>query len=101
MKATFQSVNFSADVKLINFIQQKLDKLELFNDRIVNGEVFLKVENTSAKENKIVEVKLHIPGHELVVKKINKSFEAAADMAAEALRRQLLKHKDNPRAVAS
>ncbi len=101
MKVTFQSVNFSADVKLLNFIQQKLDKLELFNDQVINSEVFLKVENTSAKENKIVEVKLHIPSHELVVKKINKSFEAAADMATEALRRQLLKHKDNPRAVAS
>tara|TARA_R110002050_G_scaffold268131_2_gene410112 strand:+ start:904 stop:1209 length:306 start_codon:yes stop_codon:yes gene_type:complete len=101
MKVTFQSVNFSADVKLINFIQQKLDKLELFNDHVINSEVFLKVENTSTKENKIVEVKLHIPNHELVVKKINKSFEAAADMATEALRRQLLKHKENPRAVAS
>lgn len=97
MKATFQSVNFTADVKLIDFIQSKLNKLELFNDRIINGEVFLKVENTSSKENKIVEIKLHIPGHELVVKKQNKSFEAAADMAAEALRRQLLKHKDKPR----
>jgi len=101
MKVTFQSVNFSADVKLINFMQQKLDKLELFHDNIINAEVFLKVENTSSKENKIAEVKLHIPNHELVVKKINKSFEAAADMATEALRRQLLKHKDKPRAVAS
>lgn len=101
MKATFQSVNFTADVKLINFIQSKLDKLELFNDSIINGEVFLKVENTSEKENKIVEIKLHIPGHELVVKKQNKSFEAAADMSAEALRRLLIKHKDKARAVVS
>ena len=43
MKATFQSVNFTADVKLLDFIQRKLDKLELFNDSIINGEVFLKV----------------------------------------------------------
>ncbi|WP_421754553.1 ribosome hibernation-promoting factor, HPF/YfiA family [Croceimicrobium sp.] len=101
MKATFQSVNFTADVKLIDFIQRKLDKLELFNDSIINGEVYLKVVNTSSKENKEVEIKLHIPGHELVVKKSNRSFEAAADMATEALRRQLIKHKDKPRMVAS
>ncbi len=101
MKATFQSVNFTADVKLIDFIQRKLDKLELFNDSIISGEVFLKVDNTSDKENKITEIKLHIPGHELVVKKQNRSFEAAADMATEALRRQLIKHKDKPRAVVS
>ncbi len=101
MKATFQSVNFTADVKLINIIQAKLDKLELFNDSIINGEVFLKVVNTSEKENKIVEIKLHIPGHELVVKKQNRSFEAAADMATEALRRLLIKHKPKPRAAVS
>lgn len=101
MKVTFQSVNFTADVKLLDFIQGKLDKLELFNDRIINGEVFLKLVNTSAKENKEVEIKLHIPGHELVVSKQNRSFEAAADMATEALRRQLIKHKDKPRMVAS
>ena len=101
MKATFQSVNFTADVKLIDFIQRKLDKLELFNDSIISGEVFLKVDNTSDKENKITEIKLHIPGHELVVKKQNRSFEAAADIATEALRRQLIKHKDKPRAVVS
>jgi putative sigma-54 modulation protein len=101
MKATFQSVNFTADVKLLDFIQGKLDKLELFNDRIINGEVYLKLINTSAKENKEVEIKLHIPGHELVVSKTNRSFEAAADMATEALRRQLMKHKEKPRMVAS
>lgn len=101
MKVTFQSVGFTADSKLIDFIQKKLDKLELFNDRIINGEVYLKLENTSSRENKITEIKLHIPGHELVVTKKEKSFEAAADLATEALRRQLMKHKDKPRAAAS
>jgi putative sigma-54 modulation protein len=101
MTVTFQSVNFNADVKLIDFIQKKLDKLELFHDHIINGEVFLKIENTSSKENKITEIKLHVPGHEVVVKKQNKSFEAAADMAAEALRRKLLKLKDRPKSIAS
>jgi len=101
MKVTFQSVNFTSDVKLRDFIQRKLEKLELFNDSIISGEVFLKVVNTSSKDNKEVEIKLHIPGHELVVSKQNKSFEAAADMATEALRRQLMKHKDKPRMVPS
>lgn len=100
MKATFQSVNFSADIKLKNFVQQRLDKLDLFYDQILNAEVFFKVENHSDRENKQTEIKLHIPGHELVVKKQAKSFEAAADMATEALRRQLRKHKEKPRSKA-
>ena len=53
MKVNTQSVNFNADVKLINFIQKRMDKLDLFYDRIIQSDVFLKVENTSDKENKV------------------------------------------------
>ena len=49
MKVITQSVNFSADKKLIDFIQEKMDKLEKYYDKIVSSEVFLKVENTSDK----------------------------------------------------
>ena len=97
MKVRFQSVNFNADQKLLDFIQEKLDKLDHFYDRIIEGEVFLRVENTSAKENKVAEVKLSIPGNDLVVKKQCKSFEEASDLATDALRRQLTKHKEKVR----
>lgn len=101
MKVQVQSVNFNADQKLITFIQKKLDKLDQFYDRIIDGEVYLKVDNNNTKQNKISEVKLNIPGHELIVKKQCKSFEEATDMSAEALRRQLKKHKEKLRLVAS
>ncbi|MFY0688028.1 MAG: ribosome-associated translation inhibitor RaiA [Cyclobacteriaceae bacterium] len=94
MKLHMQSVRFDADVKLLEFIQRKMDKLETFYDRIVDGEVILRVENDEAKENKIVEVKMNIPGDQLFAKTKAKSFEAAADEAAEALRRQLKKFKE-------
>ena len=101
MKVRVQSVNFTADQKLINFIQAKLDKLDQFYDRVIDGEVFLKVDNNHSKQNKISEIKLNIPGHELVVKKQCTSFEEAAQLGADALRRQLSKHKEKVRAVAS
>lgn len=101
MKVRVQSVNFTADQKLVNFIQSKMDKLDQFYDRIINGEVFLKLDNNHTKLNKISEIKLHIPGHEMVVKKQCKSFEEATDLSAEALRRQLRKHKEKVRALAS
>ena len=56
MKVFTQSVNFSADRKLIDFIEKKMVGLERFHDKIVDVEVFLKVQNTSEKENKITEV---------------------------------------------
>ena len=51
MKVNVQAVNFNVDRKLVDFTQERLDKLEKFYDKIVSSEVFLKVENTSDKEN--------------------------------------------------
>lgn len=75
MNVNIQSVNFTVDQKLVDFIQKRLDKLENYYDRVVSADVYLKVENTSEKENKIVEVKVHVPGDEFMVKKQCKSFE--------------------------
>ncbi|WP_297691272.1 ribosome-associated translation inhibitor RaiA [uncultured Eudoraea sp.] len=97
MKVNTQAVNFNADPKLLNFVQSRLDKLELFYDKIVSSDVYLKVENTSAKENKIVDIKLHVPKDKFVVKKQCKSFEEAIDSACSSLERKLVKKKKKPR----
>jgi putative sigma-54 modulation protein len=57
MKVNLNAVNFTIDRKLVDFIQERMDKLEKYYDKIVSSDVFLKVEKTSDKENKIVEVK--------------------------------------------
>ncbi|NJX14667.1 ribosome hibernation-promoting factor, HPF/YfiA family [Tamlana crocina] len=98
MKVNTQSVNFNADQKLINFIQKRMDKLDLFYDRVIKSDVFLKVENTSQKENKIFEAKVSVPGDSFVVKKQCKTFEEGADMAVASLERQLKKRKEKLRA---
>ena len=56
MKVYVQSVNFNADKELIEFIEKKVNGLEKFYDKIVDSEVFLKVQQTSEKENKVVEI---------------------------------------------
>lgn len=94
MKLQTHAVHFDADPKLVDFIQKKASKLESVYDRIVDGEVFLKEENGDASSNKVVEIKLNIPGNQLFAKEQSDSFEAAADMAVSALRRQLKKHKE-------
>jgi putative sigma-54 modulation protein len=94
MKLQMNAQQFSADQKLLSFIQKKADKLDLFFDKIIDGEVFLRLENDESQENKIIEIKLNVPGSTLFVKEKSKTFEAAADGAVEALRRQLKKHKE-------
>ncbi len=94
MKLHIQSIHFDADQKLIDYIQKKIDKLETFYDRIIDGEVFLRIDKDSHQENKVLEVKLNIPGHNLFVKERSRTFEAGADEAVEALKAQLKKHKE-------
>ena len=97
MKVNTQSVNFNADKKLIAFIQKRMDKLELFYDKVIKSDVYLKVENTSNRENKIFEAKVSVPGDSFVVKKQCKSFEEGADIAISSLERQLIKRKEKLR----
>ncbi|HNP94336.1 MAG TPA: ribosome-associated translation inhibitor RaiA [Cyclobacteriaceae bacterium] len=92
MKLQVHSIHFDADRKLIDFIQKKVDKLETFYDRMVDGEVFLRL-NNEGSENKTVEIKLKVPGSQLFAKEQASTFEAATDQATEALRKQLRKFK--------
>lgn len=100
MKVNAQSVNFNADVKLIDFVQNRLNKLDQFYDKVVQSDVYLKVEKTSSKENKIVEITVHVPKDSYIVKKQCKSFEEAVDSACSSLERKLVKRKEKLRANA-
>lgn len=94
MKLQMHSIHFDADRKLVEFIQRKADKLDTFYDRIIDGEVIMKLNKDDSNENKIVEIKLNLPGNQLFAKEKSKTFEAATDEAVEALRRQIKKHKE-------
>ncbi len=101
MKIRVQSIHFTADAKLLDFIQRKVDKLDQFFDQIIGGEVYLKLENTEDEENKISEIKLMIPGNELFAKEQCKSFEEATDKSIESLRKQIDKRKEKTRSKVS
>ena len=97
MKVNTQSVNFNADVKLIDFIQKRLDKLDKFYDKVIMADVYLKLDNNGTKDNKIFEVRLSVPGDKFVVKKQSKTFEEGTDLAIASLQRQLKKRKQKIR----
>ncbi|MFK5957371.1 MAG: ribosome-associated translation inhibitor RaiA [Lutibacter sp.] len=98
MKVRVQSVNFNADAGLIEFVEKKINSLEKYYDKIVDSEVFLKVQQTSDKENKFVDIKLNIPGNDLIIKKQSKTFEEGVMLATDSLKRQLTKTKEKIRA---
>ena len=69
MQVKVQSIQFSADQKLVNFINQKVNKLNLFFDHILVSQVFLKVIRANSNNNKLVEIRINVPGKELFAKK--------------------------------
>ena len=97
MNIKIHSIHFDADKKLEDFIVSKVGKLSQFYESITSAEVFLRLDKAQNAENKITEIRIDIPKNNLFAKKQSSSFEAAADSAIEALKRQITRHKEKIR----
>jgi putative sigma-54 modulation protein len=94
MRIHIEAVRFTADQKLIEYIEKKLTKLDLFFDRIVDINVNLKLENSGQIRDKVIEVRVNVPGDTLICKHTDKTFEAAVDAVADNLKRQIVRFKE-------
>lgn len=95
MNISVKSVHFHADAKLLEYVEQKLGRLNRYFDRAVEAEVHLKLQDTGSQiHEKITEVKIHVPGGWMVDKKTGKTFEAAITASTDALKRQLTRYKE-------
>ena len=94
MKININSVHFKTDSKLELFISEKLKKLSNLYNNLLGSEVTLKLANVDSPDNKIIEIRLLVKGSDLYAKKQSKSFEEATDNAIDALKKQLIKHKE-------
>jgi len=94
MKINTTSIHFDADQKLIDYIQRKASKLDQFFDRIIDAHIYLKLENSGQVRDKIVEMKLNVPGDILMATEVSKTFEASADAAVDNMKRQLNRYKE-------
>ncbi|MBL0309289.1 MAG: ribosome-associated translation inhibitor RaiA [Bacteroidetes bacterium] len=98
MNVVIRPVHFDASTQLVDFVNKKLDKLETYFDRIIEAEVFLKMESNQSIKDKIVEIKLHVPGKTLFVSKTSKTFEESTDLALQTIAQQLKKQKQKVKA---
>ena len=64
MQVQIHSVHFDADQRLLDFIQEKLDKLNTFHDQIMSMRgISPRIEkNDATGKQACAEVKLHAPG---------------------------------------
>ena len=89
-----QSVHFTADQKLITYLEDKLNQLNKYFEKILDVSVILKLENSGQVRDKIVEVNLKVPGQTFVAHGSSKTFEAAIDDVHKTLKRQIRKYKE-------
>ncbi|MFN2394948.1 MAG: ribosome hibernation-promoting factor, HPF/YfiA family [Bacteroidales bacterium] len=94
MKVMISSLHFKADVKLENFVHEKVTKVSNLFDGVISSDVILKLDQSSRNDNKIAEIRINIPGNDLFAKKQAKSFEEAVDSAVDALKKQIKRHKE-------
>lgn len=94
MKVNVQSIHFDADKKLLEHIQKRCDKLDVFFDRIIDADVYLKLDKDHEHGNKVVEIKLHVPGEILIGISRGEKFEEATDACAEKVKAQIKKYKE-------
>ncbi len=95
MNVNIQSVHFEADSKLIGYVNKKLEKLSNYNDRIIQVNVFLKLDNVvHAIKDKIAEIRVHVPKHNFFVKSTSKSFEESFDDALDTMVAQIKRNKE-------
>jgi putative sigma-54 modulation protein len=99
MTVKIQSVHFDADKQLLEFIQDRINKLCHFYDGIITSDVILRLDKANTHDNKIAEIRVHVAGNDLFVKKQCKSFEEAVDTGVDALKIQVKKYKEKIKGV--
>ncbi len=93
MKLKFQTQGFTASDELTKLLYQKVAKLSRFFDKIVVAEVKMSSNNSDTNESKICNIRLIIPGNDLLANAQSKTFEEAIADAVEALKKQIEKRK--------
>jgi len=92
MKINVQSIKFDADQKLLDFIDKKVGKIEKFFDNIVCAEVTLSL--LPDPQNKNVQIKVAIPGDDIIVERHADTFENAIVDCVDNLKNRLVSEKE-------
>lgn len=93
MEITIQTLHFTANADLNNFVIDKVNKLAHHFDKIISADVILKLDKSKTADNKVCEIKLAVPGEDLFAKNQYESFEEATNATIDALENQITKMK--------
>ena len=93
MKIGIQSPGFTVKPELTGYIHEKVEKLSRYYGEIITCGVVLRLDNSETKENKLCEIRLAIPGNDLMANTRCKTFEKAVSNAVEIIKGQIKRKK--------
>lgn len=88
---------FQLSEPMENLVNEKVNKLTTFFERITSAEIFFKdeINRFQHKDQRTVEIRIEVPGTTLFASDSAESFEKAILNATDKLQRQLKKYKDS------
>ncbi len=97
MDKTIEPVNFNASQDLIVHVGEIFDKLTKYNDRIVKADIYLKSLRETPTKEKMVQVRIFLPGKDVFVEQQAETFKSAAQQAFDRLKVLVKKEKERLR----
>lgn len=92
MQINLQTLKFTAKQELKDFVNEKVSKLSLFDEKIIRADVTLSLNNDSV-ENKVCGIRLIVPGNDDFVTKNASTFEEAVHTCVDVLQKILNRKK--------
>jgi putative sigma-54 modulation protein len=94
MTITINPVNFNVSKDLIERIEAIFGEVDKYNDQLVGLDIYLKSLTETDTGEKMVEVKIFLPGKNLFVAEKADDFVSAAQQAFDVVKRVVRKEKD-------
>ena len=93
MKISIQTNGFKIKPDLDFSVRETVDKLSRFSGEIIAAEVSLRLDNSDTTANKLCEIRLAIPGNDLLASAQCKTFEEAASKAGDIIKGKIKRKK--------
>lgn len=89
MQIEIKSIDFTSKQELNDFVYEKLNTLVRFYKQVIGSEVFLRLDSSKTRDNKVCQIRLAIPGNDLLATGRSKTFEQATLKVVKALKKQI------------
>lgn len=94
MRIDIQTVGFEAEQDLLDYADEKINKLNKYFENITGIDIYLKSVQNDRDKTKVAEVKVFLPGEPIFGQEQTDTFHGALDQAIEKVKKQLKKRNE-------